>query len=305
MSRNLLVSVAIVTWNRSAEVLRAIESVYKQSYRSIEIVVADSASSDNTVEKIKKQYPEVKIIQLHRNMGCPEGRNIAFANCSGEIIFSLDDDAWIAPATLNYCLDKFKQDSSLGVVTCNVVEPNNDLIKNEKDFYCNCFQGCAFAIKRKVLNEVGYFPSDYFRQGEETDLSLRIIDKGYSMIFCKNAIIYHERSIVNRNDKLFMFYSTRNDLYTIIKRYPLYLIPFAILWKIIIWNLAGIRKNSLHFTLLGSMSALLLFPKIIYKREPVSLNTIKKFVFSRRKILFNSIDRINTHKNIFTNKRNR
>ena len=50
-----LVSIAIITWNRSNEVLRAIESVYKQSYRPIEIVVADSASTDNTVEKIKKQ----------------------------------------------------------------------------------------------------------------------------------------------------------------------------------------------------------------------------------------------------------
>ena len=300
-----LISIAIITWNRSTEVLRAIESAYKQSYRPIEIVVADSASTDNTVEKIKKQYPEAKIIQLHRNMGCPEGRNIAFANCSGEIIFSLDDDAWIAPATLNYCLDKFKQDSSLGVVACNVVEPNNDLIKNKKDFYCNYFSGGAFAIKRKVLNEVGYFPSNYFRQGEETDLSLRIIDRGYSILFCKKAIIYHERSIVNRDDKLFLFYSTRNDIFTVIKRYPLYLVPFIILWKIIIWNFVGTKKGALHFTLLGSISALLLFPKLICKRDPVSLNTIKKFVFSRRKILVNSIDRINTYKNIFINKKNR
>jgi len=300
-----LISIAIITWNRSTEVLRAIESVYKQSYRPIEIVVADSASTNDTIEKIKKQYPEVKIIQLHRNLGCPEGRNIAFANCSGEIIFSLDDDGWIAPETLKCCFEKFKQDITLGVVACNVIEPKNDSIKSKKDFYCNCFQGGAFAIRRKLFNEIGYFPSDYFRQGEETDLSLRIIDRGYSIIFCKNAIMYHEKSVVNRNDKLFMFYSTRNDLYTIIKRYPLYLMPFAILWKIIIWNLAGIRKNSLHFTFLGSISALLLFPKIIYKREPVSLNTIKKFVFSRRKILLNFIDRIKKYKNIFTNKKNR
>ena len=300
-----LISIAIITWNRSTDVLRAIESVYKQTYRPIEIVVVDSASSDNTVEKIKKQYPEVKIIQLHRNMGCPEGRNIAFANCSGEIIFSLDDDAWITPVTLNYCLEKFKQDSSLGVVACNVVEPNNDLIKNEKDFYCDRFRGGAFAIKRKVLNEVGYFPSDYFRQGEEIDLSLRIIDKGYSILFCKKAIMYHERSTVNRNDKLFMFYSSRNDIFTVIKRYPWYLMPFAILWKIFIWNFAGVRKNSLHFTLMGSITALLLFPKNICKREPVSFKTIKKLIFSRNKILFNSIKGINIHKNISTNKKKR
>ena len=260
-----LISIAMVTWDRSTYVIRAIESVYKQTYRPIEIVVVDSASSDNTVENIKHKYPEVKIIQLHRNMGCPEGRNIAFANCSGEIIFSLDDDGWIDPTTLNCCLEKFKQDPTIGIVACNVIEPNNDLIQKEKDFYCDRFRGGAFAIKRKVLNEAGYFPSNYFRQCEEMDLSLRIIDKGYSIIFCNNAIVYHERSNVNRNDKLFMFYSARNDIFTVIKRYPLYLVPFIILWKIIIYNFVGIKKRALHFTLLGSISALLLFPKLICK----------------------------------------
>ena len=59
-----LISIAMVTWDRSTYVIRAIESVYKQTYRPIEIVVVDSASSDNTVENIKHKYPEVKIIQL-------------------------------------------------------------------------------------------------------------------------------------------------------------------------------------------------------------------------------------------------
>ncbi len=283
---NQLISIAIVTWNRSSFVLRAIKSVYKQPYRPIEIVVVDSASTDNTVEKIKKQYPELKIIQLHRNMGCPEGRNIAFANCSGEIIFSLDDDACIASETLNCCMEKYKKDSILGVIACNVTGPNKNLIAKENDFYTDRFRGGAFAIKRKVLEEVGYFPIDYFRQGEEMDLSLRIIDKGYSIVFCEKAFVYHERTEVNRNDKLFMFYSSRNDILTVIKRYPYYLMPLGILWKILVWNFSGIRKNSLHFTFLGSITALLLFPKYIFKREPVSFKTIKKLIVSRNKKLF-------------------
>ena len=90
-SQNPFISVVIITWNRRQYVLRAIESVFKQPYRPIEVVVADSASTDGTAEDIEEAYPEVRVIRLHRNMGCPEGRNVALANCTGEIIFSLLD----------------------------------------------------------------------------------------------------------------------------------------------------------------------------------------------------------------------
>ena len=131
-------------------------------------------------------------------------------------------------------MEKYKKDSILGVIACNVIGPKKNLIAKENDFYTDRFRGGAFAIKRKVLEEVGYFPIDYFRQGEEMDLSLRIIDKGYSIVFCEKAFVYNERTEVNRNDKLFMFYSSRNDILTVIKRYPFYLMPFGVLWKILV-----------------------------------------------------------------------
>ncbi|MCL0096020.1 glycosyltransferase family 2 protein [Thermodesulfovibrionales bacterium] len=286
--QNPLISVAIVTWNRRQYVLRAIESVFKQPYRPIEVVVVDSASSDGTVEAIEEAYPEVRVIRLHRNMGCPEGRNVALANCAGEIIFSLDDDAWLIPTTLNLCVERFRQEPSLGLIACQILAPEEEKgeeknPKNTKEHYTYLFTGCAFAVRKEVLGKTGYFPSDFFRQAEEGDLALRILEAGYSILCYPRAVIYHERVPINRNNKLFMFYGCRNELYTVIRRYPLFLVPVGVFWKVLVWNWAGVKKLALHFTLGACITTAFKLPRLLLQREPVSLKTIKKIMTLRGK----------------------
>lgn len=279
-----LVSIVILTWNRCSHVLRAIESVYNQSYRPIEVIVVDSASSDGTIEAINRKYPKVQTIRLHRNLGCPEGRNIGLANCSGSIIFSLDDDAWLTHSTIEVCVKRFKKESSLGIIACKILNPSEIPSNNLKEHYTYLFCGGACAIKRDVLNKIGYYPSDFYRQTEEGDLALRVIEAGYSINYYPNAFLYHEKIAINRNNKLFLYYGCRNELYTVIRRYPLILMPIGLLWKIIIWNWLGIKNLIPHFTLGACFFVLFKIPKLLLQRKPVSLNTIKKIIRLRKEL---------------------
>ncbi len=279
-----LISVAIVTWNRRRYVLRAIESVFEQPYRPVEVIVVDSASFDDTVGTIKEAYPEAQIIRLHRNLGCPEGRNVALANCSGDIIFSLDDDAWLSPATLKLCVERFQKEPDLGIIACHVLAPEENRPANVREYYTYHFSGGACAIRKEVLSKAGYFPSDFFRQAEEGDLALRVIEAGYSILCYPKAVIYHERVPINRNNKLFMFYGCRNELYTVIRRYPLFLVPVAVLWKVLIWNWAGVKKFALHYTLGACVVVVLKLPWLLLRREAVSLRTIRKIVMLRKNL---------------------
>lgn len=283
-SKNPLISVAIITWNRQKHVLKSIESALKQSYRPIEIVVVDSASSDGTSEAIEQVFPEVRLVRLHRNLGCPEGRNIAMANCTGEIIFSIDDDAWFDSSTLKLCVECFKKKDGIGVVNCQVLVPkqNKNATQNNKEHYTYQFNGGACAIKKEVLNKVGYFPADFYRQGEENDLALKILDAGFSILHYPPAIVYHERVSINRNNKLFMFYGCRNELYTVIRRYPLFFVPAMVSWKAISWNWLGIKNFAFHFTLGACFATAIKFPKLLLQREAVSLKTIKRVIKLRR-----------------------
>ncbi len=271
-----LVSVAILTWNRKSHVLKAIQSVVQQSYPNVEIVVVDSASTDGTADAVRAAFPSVTIIRLPRNLGCPEGRNVALANCLGEYIFALDDDGWIPSTTLATIVDRFESHPEAGVVACRILAPEESADCHDQDLLHYTFSGGASAIRRAALERVGYYPSDYFRQGEETDLALRLYDAGYVVLRCPEAIMYHEASPINRNQKLFWFYSSRNELYTVIRRYPWFLIAPGCFQKAISWIGLGLRRGALFHICAGIISAGLYLPRLLASRRPVSAETIRR-----------------------------
>ncbi|MCL0072154.1 hypothetical protein M1N49_00505 [Thermodesulfovibrionales bacterium] len=108
-------------------------------------------------------------------------------------------------------------------------------------------------------------------------------EAGYFILHYPKAVIYHERAPINRNNKLFIFYGCRNELYTVIRRYPLFLVPVGVFWKVFIWNWAGAKKLALHFTLGACIIVALKFPWLLLQRKPVSLKTIKKIMTLRGK----------------------
>lgn len=96
MNNEPLVSVIIPTYNRKDKIAGAINSVLKQSYPNIQLIVVDDGSNDNTEEFIKTNFPTVEyIMQTHG--GQATARNTGLKNARGTIIASLDsDDMWDA-----------------------------------------------------------------------------------------------------------------------------------------------------------------------------------------------------------------
>lgn len=89
-----LVSVIIPTYNRAGTIVRCLDSVFEQTYRSMEVIVVDDGSVDETVELIKKYGDKVTLI-CQPNGGPSSARNTGFATARGEIIAFLDsDDTW-------------------------------------------------------------------------------------------------------------------------------------------------------------------------------------------------------------------
>ena len=278
ISEPLTVSVAILTWNRKDKVLRAIRSALEQSYSPFEIVVVDSASTDGSSEAISEDFPAVKVIRLQRNLGCPEGRNIALANCTGDVIFSLDDDGWLASNALELCVRKFQSDESVGIVGCRIVPPDQaptDTPNDIEDTITVRFSGGAAAHRRATFASAGYYPSDFFRQGEEGDLALRVIENGYKIVRCPEAVLFHERPPANAVPRKHFFYAARNSLFTITRQYPLvYVVPFA-LYSLLSWNLLGLRTRAVHYTLWAAFVWLIKMPWLLTQRRPVSSRTIR------------------------------
>jgi len=232
MLPNPLVSIAIVTWNRREDVLKAIESCHIQTYKNIEIVIVDNASEDGTHETLLEKHPEIKVIMTHRNLGCVPARNIAMANCIGDIVFCLDDDATLDEKCIEHMVGDHQENDDVAVVACNIVSPQqketeggsqpNRVKHAGKRGNVAIFLGTGFGIKREALNAVGYFP-DYFRQGEENYLSMRVLDAGYKIFFDPRAVVYHywDYNEKGRSSRQILYLNFRHELENIKRLLPL------------------------------------------------------------------------------------
>ena len=93
LSKNPLVSIIIPAHNEEKYVWKAIESLLKQSYKNIEIIVVDNASEDSTAEVISRYSNKgVKIIRNKQNGGFGGGCNLGFKNAKGELLMFFDAD---------------------------------------------------------------------------------------------------------------------------------------------------------------------------------------------------------------------
>jgi glycosyltransferase involved in cell wall biosynthesis len=93
-----LVSVVVPTYNRAALIARTLRSVLDQSYRNLELLVVDDASTDGTAEAVAAlDDPRIRYLRQDTNAGVAAARNRGIAEARGELIAFLDsDDAWLA-----------------------------------------------------------------------------------------------------------------------------------------------------------------------------------------------------------------
>ena len=180
----LTVSVIIPTHNRAATISRAVESVLRQSYKHIEIIVVDDGSEDET-QNILKSQQGVKIISLDATRGVSAARNEGVAVSSGEWIAFLDsDDEWM-PEKLDKQLELANRENlplihgeEIWIRNGKRVNPKNKHQKSGGDIFEKCLKLClispsAALIKRDVFEEMGGF-DEKFPVCEDYDLWLKI-----------------------------------------------------------------------------------------------------------------------------------
>ena len=84
---NPLVSIVNVTWNGKEFLKKHLPSLKNLKYPNYEVIIVDNASTDGSVEFLRENYPEFRIIQNKTNLGTAEGSNVAIDQAKGEYIF--------------------------------------------------------------------------------------------------------------------------------------------------------------------------------------------------------------------------
>jgi hypothetical protein len=223
-------------------------SILKQDYKNYEIIFVDNASSDHSVQWVKKQYPKTKIIVNDKNLGFSHANNIGWRYASGEYVLFLNNDTSVTKTFLTELVSFLKKDVSLGGMQSKILlmdHPdtldsvgafltpigflfhfgfgNKDVRKYDKDILLYTAKGACMLFRKSVLDKVtvdgNIFDPDYFAYFEETDLCHRIWLAGYSIGYNYRSVIYHKMGATSstiRNASI-QYHSFKNRINSYIK----------------------------------------------------------------------------------------
>lgn len=220
---NLNISVVILNWNRLDEIKNCIEQMRK--IFDGEIVVVDQGSTDGSKEYLSSRT-DINLISLSENLGVAGGRNVGNKNATGDILISIDSDAYFDESfSFDELAREFKNDPTLSAIAFKIMNPNNNKLDNwphtypedycDRRFESSRFHGCGHAIRKSHFMEVDMYDETLFFNWEESDLCYRFLAKGYRVVYIPDFVVYHDRSPVARvqwNSGRY-YYFVRNRLY--------------------------------------------------------------------------------------------
>lgn len=197
-----LVSAIVPAYNAERYLAAALESIFAQEYRPIEIIVVDDGSADGTAD-IVRFFKEVRYI-YQTNQGQAMAMNVGIAAARGELIAFLDaDDLW-APNKLSVQIDYLLEHPQIGYVIArmqNFLEPGTQLPQRaRKDHsladYAALSVGTLVA-RKTIFEQVGDFDSSY-PHAKDVDWFVRAKQVGIRMAILSEVLLYrrlHESNL--------------------------------------------------------------------------------------------------------------
>ena len=197
------ISVVICSRNGSLTIRECLEGLMDLNYPFYEVIVINDGSTDATPQ-IASEY-DVKLISTV-NQGLSAARNLGASVAKGDIVSYIDDDAIPDPDWLLFLATFFINTPCAAVGGPNIA-PNDVTLIAEcvdhspgspshvlfTDMEAEHIPGCNFSIRRKALQELGGFDSQFRTAGDDVDLCWRITEAGWKIGFSPGAMVWHHR----------------------------------------------------------------------------------------------------------------
>lgn len=248
------IAAIIVNYNGLSDTIECVKSL-TSSDNQIYPIIIDNGSSNFESEKLKKVFPNIKIIETGNNLGFAGANNIgieyAISNDFTHVLLINNDTVveknaiprMLANCDENCvvtCIIKYYSDRSvfwyaggnISKFTGNSKHYTNPKKVHKK--YCNFASGCCILIPAQVIKEVGLLDDSYFMYYEDVDYCIRLKENHISIILEKNAIIYHKvgKSSGGNQSAFSIYYLTRNRL-RLVKEHREYFFVSAFLYSLV------------------------------------------------------------------------
>jgi GT2 family glycosyltransferase len=292
-----LLSIIIPNWNGARHLPTCLDSLRRQTYSHLEVVLVDNASTDDSVALVQDRYPEVRLVLLSENLGLTGGINRGIQAARGDIIAPLNNDTEVSPSWARALVTALLDHPDAGIAASKMLLfDRRDTLHSAGDAYgvdgipvnrgvwqkdegqfdddVYIWGGCggAVAYRRAMLDDIGLFDQDLFMYCEDVDLNWRAQLAGYRCVFAPGAVVYHHLSATGGGE-IASFYTGRNTLWVLAKNYPGELLR-CYWWRIlraqvkIAWEaLRAWRGAAARARLRGQLAGLLGLPRWLAKRR--------------------------------------
>ena len=272
------VSVVIANLNRERDLLRCLNSVYKQEYPNLEVIVVDCRSTDNSVEIARMYYPETRVIVEAVDNGACASINLGCWSATGKYVLIMDNDAFLKrPGLLLQAIEVLESNPTVSIAGRNyaveaiaghISGPSNPPIPDDNKVHFNwMFCGAGVLIRRDFGNLVGWYDTGFFIYCNEMDLGAKMERQRGAIMHHPDFEFHHSYEASCRPLPRNTFYHSRNS-YIVYWRY----LPIVAALKYSILNFLRARnmpRNCVFPALKAALSALLKFHSIWQSRDPI------------------------------------
>ena len=255
MKQSPNVYVVVINWNGRAFLQRCFDSLHDLDYTPVKLILVDNGSTDGSVEFVKQTYPDVRIIANPRNVGfcrgCNQGLRLAIQDNVPYVVL-LNNDTEVDKRWLSELVSVAEQNARVGALSSKILFLEHRNIINSTGLCCSIIgnawdrgigqpdgepwnkqakvlgaSGGALFLRTDAVRKVGLLPHfDIYL--EDMDLSLRLWNAGYEILYVPTAVVYHHYSAtmgIGANLWRKQYLNARNRFRLIMRQFPLSKFP--------------------------------------------------------------------------------
>jgi len=251
-------SIVIVNYNVKNLLKKCLESIFKyEKHIEVEAIVVDNNSTDHSQKMLKREFPQVKLLENKRNLGFSAGCNQGIKESQGTYILLLNPDSELTPGGLKTMIDFMDSKPKVGICgpkmmdqggnlqfSCrsfpsyltaisssqsilNRIFPDNllsqkYLLKNQDHSQIrevDWVSGSCLLAKRKMLEKVGLLDERFYMYVEDVDLCYRAKMAGFSVFYFPKVKVIHHIGKSTQKKKLNMLVEHHRSMYHFYKKH--------------------------------------------------------------------------------------
>ena len=247
------VAIVILNWNGRKFLEHFLPSVVLSTYSNLQIIVADNASTDDSVAFIRSTYPKIEIIINDENYGFANGYNLCLEKVKADYFILLNSDIEVTPGWIEPVINLMSSDDTIAACQPKILSHNHrdlfeyagasggwmdnygypfcrgrvfEVVEKDNGQYDDIEQvfwasGAALFIRSDLFKKAGGFDPFFFAHQEEIDLCWRLQLMGYKIFVQPASVVYHVGGgTLPMGNRRKVFLNFRNNLIMLAKNLP-------------------------------------------------------------------------------------